>query len=228
VGHVRGPSGGFRTARDGSDRLCGKREAGYGTESLGSVVTARNDLVIRKASKNEVAAASLMTSLEEKWKGRGSSAGGMIENGGKRIKRPEGGSDQFMRAVEETVRVVQRYFTPSRGSSWPSVAEVVFECFTAADQVYGEERANKFAENHVRTEKQLLADLTAYQEAGYSISEMVKTGRQKYMKERMNVERVGRLRKDNPEIGHLLSLCEGCWARSIRRKPSSQIWSGVA
>jgi hypothetical protein len=209
LGHGRGPSGGVRTARDGSDRLCGKREAEYETESLGNVVTARNDIVVRRASKNEVAAASLMTSMEEKWKGGVSSAGGIIENGGKRIKRPDGVSDQFMKAVEETVRVVERYFTPSGGSNWPSVAEVVFECFTAADQVYGEERANKFAENHRWTEEKLLADLTAYQEAGFSISEMVKTRRLKNAKERMNVERVGRLRGDNPEIGKLLSLCEG-------------------
>jgi hypothetical protein len=38
---------------------------------------------------------------------------------------------------------------------------------------------------------------------------MVEKRRQKNRKGRMNVERVGRLRKDNPEIGHLLSLCEG-------------------
>jgi hypothetical protein len=150
-----------------------------------------------------------MVSLEEKWKGRESDAGGTVESVSKRIKRPEGVSDQFMKAVEETVRIVQRYFTPSGGSSWPSVAEVVFECFTAADQVYGEERANKFAENHKWTEEQLMADLTAYREAGYNICEMVKTRRRKNREGRMNVERVGRLRKDNPEIGHLLSLCEG-------------------
>jgi benzoyl-CoA reductase/2-hydroxyglutaryl-CoA dehydratase subunit BcrC/BadD/HgdB len=106
-------------------------------------------------SKNEIAAASLMTLLEERWKEGGSSSLGTIGSGYKKIKRPEGVSDEFMRAVEETVAVVQRYFTPSGGSSWPSVAEVVCECFTAADQVYGEDRAKKFAENHRWTEEQL-------------------------------------------------------------------------
>jgi hypothetical protein len=87
-----------------------------------------------------------MTSLEEKWKEGGSDSLSTIGRGDKKIKRPEGVSDEFMRAVEETVTVVQRYFTPSGGSSWPSVAEVVFECFTAADQVYGEDKANKFVD----------------------------------------------------------------------------------
>jgi hypothetical protein len=176
---------------------------------LGGVVTTGNDPVILGASKNETAAASLMTSLEGKWKEGGSTWLSTIGSGCKKIKRPDGVSDEFMRAVEETVIVVERYFTPSGGSSWPSVAEVVFECFTAPDQVYDEDRANKFAENHKWTEEQLLSDLTAYQEAEYSISAMVDKRRQKNKEGRMNVERVGRLRKDNPEIGRLLSLCEG-------------------
>jgi hypothetical protein len=217
----RESSGSFITAGGDSYRLCRKKGVEYDTESLGSVVTTRNDPVVfgeggsdrsreslgsfsaagndsdklrRKggkeadfstgfsgssgtngedsdkpreksfqkgasgpgksgpkavgASKNEIAASSLMASLEEKWKEGGLSSLSTLESGRKKIRRPEGVSEEFLRAVEETATVVQNYFTPSGGSSWPSVAEVVLECYIAADQVYGEDRANKFAENH--------------------------------------------------------------------------------
>jgi hypothetical protein len=107
-GHSRESLGSFNTAGDGSYRLCGKRGAGYGTESLGSSVATRNDPVIPGTSKNEIAASALRTSSEEKWKEGGLSAFSTIESGCKKIKRPEGMSDEFLRAVEETVTVVER------------------------------------------------------------------------------------------------------------------------
>jgi hypothetical protein len=147
-----------------------------------------------------------MSSLEESWE-----EGGLIVTS---TLRPEesvvvgqltdGASDSFLKAVKETVLLVQNYFPHSGGSSWPSVAEVV-----ATDQIYGEDRANKFAENHSWTEEQLKSDLTAYQESGYDIGTMVALRHQTNKSSRMNLERVGRLRKDNPQIGHLTSLCTG-------------------
>jgi hypothetical protein len=68
-----------------------------------------------------------------------------------KLKQPAGMSEAFWKAVEETVSVVENYFAPSGGSSWPSVSDVILECFITADQVYGEDGANKFAENHIWT-----------------------------------------------------------------------------
>jgi hypothetical protein len=151
-----------------------------GDPKVGASRLEGSDLEAVRVLKNDVAATSLMSSLVESWEEGGLTVASAL--------RPEpdvggqptsGASDSFLKAVKETVLLVQNYFPHSGGSSWPSVAEVVLECFVAADQIYGEDRANKFAENHSWTEEQLKSDLTAYQESGYDIGAMVALRHQK-------------------------------------------------
>jgi hypothetical protein len=127
----------------------------------------------------------------------------------KKLKRPEGMDRSFFKAVDETISVVQDYFAPSGGRDWPSVADVVLECFIAADKVYGEDQANEFAKDFKWKESQLSEDLAAYTESRYDIGAMIGARQQTDRGKRLNLERIGRLRSDNPEIANLTSLCEG-------------------
>jgi hypothetical protein len=94
-----------------------------------------------RVSRNKIAAASLMASLRENWReGIPTATSALVplssEVGGRLLeqvspekssceknKRPEGVSDNFLKAVDETVLLVQNYFAPSGGDGWPSVAE---------------------------------------------------------------------------------------------------------
>jgi hypothetical protein len=141
--------------------------------------------------------------------GEGRLTSGQFYHNNKKLRRPEGMDMSFFKAVDETISVVQNYFAPSGGKSWPSVADVVLECFIVADKVYGEDQANEFAKDFKWKESQLTEDLAAYVESGHDIGVMVSARQEMYREKRLNLKRVGRLRSDNPEIPKLIGLCEG-------------------
>jgi hypothetical protein len=103
--------------------------------------------------------------------------------------------EAFFRAVDETIAIVENYFSPSGGQGWPSVADVVLECFIATDKVYGEDQANEFAKDFRWKESQLAEDLAAYEEAKLDIEVMIGVRQQEDREKRLNLDRIGRLRR---------------------------------
>jgi hypothetical protein len=97
------------TIESGPTTSCGRnrvREADYGMRSVKSRSATCNGSIIPSAIRTVT----------------------LPEGTGKKLKQPAGVSEAFWKAVEETVSVVEN-FAPSGGSSWPSVSDVIVECF---------------------------------------------------------------------------------------------------
>jgi hypothetical protein len=126
-----------------------------------------------------------------------------------RLQLPAGITKEFLERVKQTEASVPAYFGNKGGEGWRSVHEVVLECLIAADKVYGKDQANAHAKDFRWTREQLVQDLSAYEAAGHNIETMVGTRQNTDRGSRLNIQRVQRLRPDNPEISNMINLCGG-------------------
>ena len=115
--------------------------------------------------------------------------------------------------VKEILSSMLHYFVePDSEEEKKKVVDLVIEAVLACDLTYGEKAAIKWGDGFQWKKDQLDADLNSFKECGMDLTEMARRRLNSLKANRLNMERVSRLREDNPERGRLEGSCVGMQA----------------
>jgi hypothetical protein len=113
--------------------------------------------------------------------------------------------------VQEILSSVIHYFSSDLLSpeERQAIIDLIVEIIIDCDLNYGEKAAIKWVDGFKWRKETLDKDLALFMESGMDIKIMVATRLTALKHDRLNPQRVGSLRADNPERKRLLGLCEG-------------------
>jgi hypothetical protein len=108
-------------------------------------------------------------------------------------------------ALQDLVKEIK----PGVNSAYESVHDVVVRCIKSASIIYGEDEARKWAQGFECDSIKLVNDQAAFEAADFKIATMAVMRQNELRSQRLNLDRLLLLSEDNPERGHLHSLCGG-------------------
>ena len=112
--------------------------------------------------------------------------------------------------VKEILSSMTHYFAePGSEEEKKKVVDLIIEAVMACDLTYGEKAAIEWGDGFGWRKELLEADLQLFEECGLDLTEMARRRLAALKGNRLNRERVARLREDNPERERLEGLCVG-------------------